>query len=64
MENYFVETEVNEELVDKMVNGKTDELNKQYSPKSSDFYLYRLGSKSGFHLFKLAQRFFFVATKV
>jgi hypothetical protein len=64
MKIYFYETEVNEELVDKMVNGKTDELNKQSRAKSSEFYLYRLGSKSGFHLFKLAQRFLFVATKV
>jgi hypothetical protein len=29
--------EVNEELVDKMVNGKTDELNKHPSTKSSHF---------------------------
>ncbi len=64
MKIYFYETKMNEELVDKMFNGKTDELNKQPSAKSSDFHLYRLGSKSCFHLFKLAQRFLFVATKV
>jgi hypothetical protein len=55
MKNYFDETE--------MVNGKTDEVNKQPSAKSSDFYLYRLVSKSGFHLFKLAKTLF-VATMV
>ena len=37
MENYFDETKMNEELVDKMFNGKTDELNKQPSAKSSYF---------------------------
>ncbi len=38
MKIYFYETKMNEELVDKMFNGKTDELNKQPSTKSSYFF--------------------------